>query len=78
MRLQAMGQEKYKNGFRLTLHPEVLEEPLSWRKPQMIFVNSMSDLFHENVPVEFIQAFLTSCAALTGTLSKFLPNVQSD
>ncbi|BAJ64148.1 DUF5131 family protein [Anaerolinea thermophila] len=55
IRLKAMGQEKYQNGFRLTLHPEVLEEPLSWHKPQIIFVNSMSDLFHENVPIEFIQ-----------------------
>jgi len=55
-RLQSMGQEKYRNGFRLTLHPEVLEDPLSWHKPQIIFVNSMSDLFHENVPVEFIQS----------------------
>ncbi|MEJ5202780.1 MAG: DUF5131 family protein, partial [Anaerolineales bacterium] len=48
-RLKAMGQAKYQNGFRLTLHPEVLNEPLLWHKPQMIFVNSMSDLFHENV-----------------------------
>jgi protein gp37 len=53
-RLQAMGLEKYRNGFRLTLHPDVLEEPLQWTKPQMIFVNSMSDLFHQNVPLEFI------------------------
>jgi protein gp37 len=53
-RLQAMGLEKYRNGFRLTLHPDVLEEPLQWMKPQMIFVNSMSDLFHQDVPVEYI------------------------
>lgn len=53
-RLQAMGLEKYRNGFRLTLHPDVLEEPLQWMKPQMIFVNSMSDLFHQDVPLEFI------------------------
>ncbi|NPV87709.1 MAG: phage Gp37/Gp68 family protein [Anaerolineae bacterium] len=53
-RLKAMGQEKYQNGFTLTLHPEVLNEPLSWHKPQMIFVNSMSDLFHESAPVAFI------------------------
>lgn len=53
-RLQAMGLEKYRNGFRLTLHPDVLEEPLQWMKPQMIFVNSMSDLFHQDVPREFI------------------------
>lgn len=54
-RLQAMGLEKYRNGFVLTLHPEVLEDPLHWEKPQLIFVNSMSDLFHENVPLDFIQ-----------------------
>lgn len=54
-RLQAMGLEKYRNGFQLTLHPEVLEDPLRWTKPQMIFVNSMSDLFHKNVPLDFIQ-----------------------
>lgn len=54
-RLQAMGLEKYRNGFRLTLHPDVLEEPLHWEKPQWIFVNSMSDLFHKDVPFEFIQ-----------------------
>ena len=54
-RLKAMGQEKYRNGFKLTLHPESLDEPLRWKKPQMIFVNSMSDLFHKDVPVEFIR-----------------------
>lgn len=54
-RLQAMGLEKYRNGFRLTLHPESLEEPLRWSKPQYIFVNSMSDLFHKDVPLTFIQ-----------------------
>jgi len=54
-RLQAMGLEKYRNGFALTLHPELLEEPLTWAKPQYIFVNSMSDLFHWDVPLEFIQ-----------------------
>ena len=54
-RLQAMGQPNYANGFRLTLQEEVLELPLRWKKPQMIFVNSMSDLFHKDVPVEFIQ-----------------------
>ncbi|HOS91256.1 MAG TPA: phage Gp37/Gp68 family protein [Prolixibacteraceae bacterium] len=54
-RLKAMGQEKYKNGFRLTLHPETLREPYLWKKPKMIFVNSMSDLFHKDVPVDYIQ-----------------------
>jgi protein gp37 len=51
-----MGQAKYQNGFRLTLHEDSLEDPLKWTKPQMIFVNSMSDLFHKDVPLEFIQA----------------------
>ena len=54
-RLQAMGQEKYSNGFELTLHPETLQEPYTWKKPKMIFVNSMSDLFHKDIPVEYIQ-----------------------
>lgn len=53
-RLFAMGQEKYKNGFKLTTHPNCLKEPLIWKKPQIIFVCSMSDLFHESVPDEFI------------------------
>lgn len=54
-RLNAMGQPKYKNGFKLTLHPETLIEPFSWKKPRVVFVNSMSDLFHEDVPIKFIQ-----------------------
>ena len=54
-RLKAMGSDNYKNGFKLSLHEHVLELPLSWKKPQTIFVNSMSDLFHKNVPLEFIQ-----------------------
>lgn len=54
-RLKAMGQRKYSNGFQLTLHPDTLELPLRWKQPQMIFVNSMSDLFHDAVPLEYIQ-----------------------
>ena len=54
-RLRAMGQPNYKNGFQLTMHEHVLQLPLSWTKPQMVFVNSMSDLFHDDVPDEFIQ-----------------------
>ena len=53
-RLQAMGVENYKDGFKLTLHPHMLEKPLEWKKPSIIFVNSMSDLFHKNVPDDFI------------------------
>jgi protein gp37 len=54
-RLQAMGQPNYVNGFELAIHEKVLELPLMWKKPQTIFVNSMSDLFHEDVPSGFIQ-----------------------
>ena len=53
-RLRAMGSTNYANGFALALHEQALELPLSWKKPQVIFVNSMSDLFHEEVPVAFI------------------------
>jgi protein gp37 len=49
-----MGSSKYRNGFTLTLHEDVLEVPLRWTKPRMIFVNSMSDLFHKGVADEFI------------------------
>ena len=55
-RLKAMGQANYVNGFEVTLHPHMLEVPLHWRKPQMVFVNSMSDLFHEDVPLDYIQS----------------------
>jgi protein gp37 len=54
-RLKAMGQPKYANGFKLTMHADCLDQPLHWRKPRMVFVNSMSDLFHEGVPSSFIQ-----------------------
>lgn len=55
LRLKAMGQKNYINGFQVTLHPEALDLPLSWKKPQTIFVNSMSDLFHEDIPLNFIR-----------------------
>jgi len=48
-------QGKYRRGFKLTMHPEELERPLAWRKPQNIFVNSMSDLFHQDVTLDFIR-----------------------
>src|SRR6476660_1924170 len=53
-RLEAMGQSNYVNGFTLTLHNEALDLPLRWKKPQTIFVNSMSDMFHVRVPRPFI------------------------
>ncbi len=55
-RLLAMGQPNYRNGFDLTLQPQALELPLQWKKPQTIFVNSMSDLFHRDVPLAYIQS----------------------
>jgi protein gp37 len=54
-RLKAMGVEKYKNGFELTVHPLEIEKPYNWKKPSMIFVNSMSDLFHEDIPFRIIK-----------------------
>lgn len=54
-RLKAMGVEKYENNFELTLHESELKLPYSWKKPKIVFVNSMSDLFHKDVPLEFIK-----------------------
>jgi len=59
-RLKAMGLEKYRNGFKMTLHEEDLEEPLQWRKPHNIFVCSMSDIFHEDVPFEFVDRIMNT------------------
>ncbi len=53
-RLKAMGNARYRNGFAVTLHPDLMDLPKRWREPRLIFVNSMSDLFHEQVPAEFI------------------------
>jgi protein gp37 len=55
IRLRAMGQERYRDGFELTLQDDIVELPLRWKKPRVIFVNSMSDLFHNDVPPDFIQ-----------------------
>jgi len=55
-RLKLMGQKNYQNGFRLTLQPQMLERPLEWKTPRTIFVNSMSDLFHVDIPVDFIKS----------------------
>lgn len=54
-RLQSMGVEQYSNGFELSLAPQVLDLPRKWKKQKVVFVNSMSDLFHERVPLEYIQ-----------------------
>lgn len=54
-RLHAMGSEKYKNNFKLTIHPDTLEIPYTWKKPKIVFVNSMSDLFHKDIPLMYIK-----------------------
>lgn len=54
-RLQAMGLEKYEDGFQVRIHPDTLSAPYEWKKPKIVFVNSMSDLFHKEVPLSFIQ-----------------------
>jgi protein gp37 len=64
VRLKAMGKPKYADGFEVRIHEECLGEPLKSKKPSLIFVNSMSDLFHEEVPLEFIkQVFVTMNSA---------------
>ena len=59
-RLKAMGLEKYSNGFQVTLHEDCLAEPLEWHKPHTIFVCSMSDIFHEEVPFEFVDRIMAT------------------
>lgn len=54
-RLKAMGNRRYENGFEITLHYDLINAPRKWKKPRLIFVNSMSDLFHEDIPLDFIQ-----------------------
>ena len=57
-RLNSMGNPKYSNGFKVTLHPEALDEPTRWIKPRNIFVCSMSDIFHPDVPFTFVDKIL--------------------
>jgi len=59
-RLKAMGQPRYRNGFEVTLHDDIIDLPLRWRSPRSIFVNSMSDLFHEKVPDAFIDSVVST------------------
>jgi protein gp37 len=54
-RLTAMGSERYRNGFEITLHPDLVDVPRGWRQPRVVFVNSMSDLFHDEIPLAYIQ-----------------------
>ncbi len=65
-RLKAMGQPRYGNAFKVTLQPDALDVPLRWKRPRMIFVNSMSDLFHRDVPDEYI----TQCFAVMNRASQ--------
>ncbi len=53
-RLSAMGNPRYHNGFNVTIHNDLIQLPLSWKKPRMIFVNSMSDVFHDDIPDDVI------------------------
>jgi len=59
-RLQAMGNPRYENGFNMTLHYDLITLPLKWKKPRVIFVNSMSDLFQDGVPFKFIEKVFTT------------------
>jgi protein gp37 len=54
-RLEAMGSDRYRNGFGVTLQSDLLDVPRSWRQPKIVFVNSMSDLFHDDIPLAYIQ-----------------------
>lgn len=63
LRLKAMGNTRYRNGFGITLHHDLLDLPKRWRKPRRVFVNSMSDLFHEQVPLEFIRLVFATMEA---------------
>ena len=55
LRLQAMGNRRYTNGFQVTLHEDLVDAPLRWRSPRVVFVNSMSDVFHQHVPISFLR-----------------------
>jgi protein gp37 len=63
VRLQAMGQPRYRNGFTVALHPEILDAPSRWRRPRFVFVNSMGDLFHEDVPDAYISQVFAAIEA---------------
>jgi protein gp37 len=62
-RLLAMGSPRYENGFDVTLHHDLIDAPKSWKMPRVIFVNSMSDLFHPKVPFEFIRKVFSTMEA---------------
>ena len=62
-RLEAMGSPRYRNGFEVTLHHDLISLPKQWKKPRTVFVNSMSDLLHKKVPLPFIQQVFETMAA---------------
>ncbi|MBL8064520.1 MAG: DUF5131 family protein [Chthonomonadaceae bacterium] len=66
-RLKAMGSPRYERGFRLTLHHDLIDAPKRWKKPRRVIVNSMSDLFHKDVPDEFIRAVFETMVACHST-----------
>lgn len=65
LRLRAMGQARYANGFEVTLQEDTLDLPLRWREPRTIFVNSMSDLFHKDIPLDYITKVFATMARAT-------------
>jgi protein gp37 len=62
-RLKAMGAQRYGDGFRPTLHWDLVDAPRTWKKPRLVFVNSMSDLFQESVPEAFIRRVFETMVA---------------
>ena len=62
-RLKAMGVDRYRNGFQVTLHRDLIDLPKAWKYPRVVFVNSMSDMFHEEVPLDFIQRVFSTILA---------------
>lgn len=80
-RLQAMGVPQYRNGFKLTLQPEMLDVPRRWKRPRTVFVNSMSDLFHPEVPLEFIKrvfAVMNECPQHTFQILTKRPEIAAE
>ena len=70
-RLEAMGSDRYRNGFNVTLHPDLLDVPRRWRQARIVFVNSMSDLFHDDIPLAYIQrVFASRCSPSAANASR--------
>ena len=75
-RLQGMGVKKYANGFTPTCHPDCLDEPLTWKKPTLVFVPSMGDLFHPQIPDDFIEKVMETIEILLSIHIRSLPSVR--